>query len=88
MLLKLTQVLTFALPFLLQAKRTADCVSLCYVDLCVLTSADFKAVVKDFPHSARVLKVGVVLVKQRALLHKMWFCRVFHFTEVAAAMVQ
>lgn len=49
-----------------QAKRTADCVALSNLDLAVLTAFDFKAVVKDFPTSARVLKVrpGTHVVQQ------------------------
>ena len=43
----------------LQAKRTADCVSMSHLDLCVVTGFDFKAVLKDFPHSAKTLKVSV-----------------------------
>ena len=45
--------------FLLQAKRTAMCVALANCDLCVLNSYDLRAVMKDFPNSARQLEVCV-----------------------------
>eukprot|EP00983_Pelagomonas_calceolata_P113122 1159954-Pelagomonas_calceolata.AAC.13 len=50
-------LLAILIRALLQAKRTADCVSMSNLDLCVLSAFDFKAVLKDFPHSAKTLKV-------------------------------
>ena len=46
------------IALLTQAKRTAMCVALNNCDLCVLNSYDLRAVMKDFPNSARRLEVG------------------------------